>query len=93
VQLYVQVTPRGSHNRIIGWKDDTTGRRELMLSVTSAPVGGKATKDVCALVAESLHIAKGKVTCVRGATSRHKQLEVEIAPERFEEWLKTLDAR
>ena len=86
MRLCVHVTPKASSNQLKGWKEDACGMRELCVSVTAPPEGGKATREVCALVAKSLGIAKGKVSCVRGEASRHKQLECDVDAEVFEEW-------
>jgi uncharacterized protein YggU (UPF0235/DUF167 family) len=87
MQLCVYVMPKSPRNALDGFREDASGRRELVCRVTQAPEGGKATKAVCALVAKSLGISRSQVTCVRGQTARHKQLEVECPPERFEAWL------
>ena len=47
-----------------------------MVRVTAAPEGGKASAAVCAVVAKALRVPKSAVSVVRGATARHKVLEV-----------------
>lgn len=85
--LCVYVTPKAAKNHIGGFKDDAQGKRELCVAVTAAPEDGKATKAVCECLAKSLGIAKGKVSCARGETSRHKQLEIDIDAAALEAWL------
>lgn len=84
VIVAVKVTPRSSRNEIRGWTDSSP--RELSVHVTAAPADGKANKAVCELVASSLSIAKGRVKVLRGQTSRHKQLEVDVSGEELAEW-------
>lgn len=76
-KIAVVVSPRASSNEVVGWKTDSAGKEELAVRVTTAPEGGKATKDVCALLAKKLGVPKSAVTCTRGQASRHKQIEVE----------------
>ncbi len=90
MQLCVVVTPKAARKGFDGFREDASGKRELVCKVTQAPEGGKATKAVCELVARSIGIPKSKVRCVRGETSRHKQLEVDCDPSVFEAWLRTL---
>ena len=70
MQLCVVVTPKAARKGFDGFREDASGKREL--------------------VARSIGIPKSKVRCVRGETSRHKQLEVDCDPSVFEAWLRTL---
>lgn len=88
--LAVVVKPKSAKSVVEGLRIDDAGRRELVCRVTQTPEGGSATRAACALVARSLGVPKSAVRCVRGATSRHKQFEVDCAPERVEDWLATL---
>lgn len=44
--------------------------------MTSAPESGKANAAVCKVIAEGLGVPKSAVTVARGATSRHKIVDV-----------------
>jgi uncharacterized protein (TIGR00251 family) len=72
VTLAVHVTPRAGRDEVAGWHGD-----ELGVRVTVPPEDGKANAAVCAVVAKALRVAKGRVTVLRGATSRHKLLELD----------------
>jgi uncharacterized protein YggU (UPF0235/DUF167 family) len=45
--------------------------------VTAPPVDGKANAALCALVADRVGVAAGRVSVVRGASSRDKVVRVE----------------
>ncbi len=69
--LAVHVTPRSGRDEVAGWRGS-----ELSVRVTAPAEGGKATAAVCRIVAKALGVPKSSVSVVRGATSRHKVLEV-----------------
>ncbi len=71
-RLVVHVTPKASRPGIAGWRGG-----ELQVRVSVAPEGGKANAEVCSTVAKAIGIPKSRVSVVRGATSRHKELELE----------------
>jgi len=75
-EISVRVQPRASQDRITR---DEDGRWKVY--VTAAPAGGEANAAVRAVLARALGIAKGKVTIVRGETSRTKQVRVADMPE------------
>lgn len=87
MRVCVVVTPKAGKDEICGWKENAAGDKELLVRVTAPPEGGKATKAVCKVIADSLGIAKSSVTCARGDVSRHKQIEVECSEEVFESWM------
>jgi len=68
----VHVTPRAGRDEIAGWRGS-----ELAVRVTTAPEAGKANAAVCEVIASALHVPKSAVRVVRGATSRHKVLDVD----------------
>lgn len=70
--LAVCVTPKSGRDETGGWRGD-----ELVVRVTAAPEGGKATAAACRTVAKALGVAKTTVRVVRGDTSRHKILEID----------------
>jgi uncharacterized protein (TIGR00251 family) len=71
-KLEVEVAPKSR-------KPGVAGRRggALRVRVASAPEGGRANKELVALVAAFLGVRRGDVTVVKGATARRKLLEVE----------------
>jgi uncharacterized protein (TIGR00251 family) len=71
-KLRVHVTPRGSRNQIVGWKDGV-----LCVKITAPPVEGAANAAVVKFIADSLGVAKSRVRRVSGETSREKSLAIE----------------
>lgn len=69
--LKLHVTPRGSKNEIIGWRDDT-----LCVKITAPPVEGAANAAIVKFIADSLKIRKSQVILVSGDKSREKVLEI-----------------
>lgn len=69
--LAVHVTPKSGKDEVVGWRGD-----ELQVRVAVAPEGGKANAATCAVVASALKVPKSAVRVIRGATSRHKMLEI-----------------
>ena len=67
----VRVTPRAGSDAVFGLHEG-----ELAVRVTAAPDDGKANQAVCRVVARFLGVPKTAVTVRRGATSRHKTLDV-----------------
>lgn len=65
-ELSVRVTPKASRNAVIA--EDG----QIKVTVTTVPEGGKATKDVIALLAKALGVPKSSLTLIRGETSRDK---------------------
>lgn len=74
--LAVHVTPKSGRDEVVGWRGS-----ELSVRVTAAPESGKANSAVCVTVAKHLGVPKTSVTVVRGATSRHKLLDIVSADE------------
>ena len=68
----VHVTPRAGRDEISGMRGD-----ELAVRVTTAPDEGKANKAVCRVLAELFGVPKSAVSVTRGATSRHKMVQVQ----------------
>ena len=86
----VHVTPKAGRNQVSGIATDDGGRTEGNVRVTAAPEGGKANKAVCETVARALGIARGRVSVVRGDTSRHKMIAIEADQATVDEWLASL---
>lgn len=68
----VRVVPRASRDGVEG---ERAGR--VLLRVTAPPVEGAANAAVCKLVAEHVGVPAGRVSVVRGRTSRDKVVRVE----------------
>jgi uncharacterized protein (TIGR00251 family) len=77
VRLEVQVTPKARKPGVVGRRGDV-----LKVRVAAAPEGGKANKELVALVAAFLGVRPGAVKVVRGATARRKLLEIDGRSER-----------
>ena len=58
---------------------EIAGEREgaLLVRVAAPPVDGRANAALCELIAKHLGIAAGRVSVVRGLTSRQKVVQVE----------------
>jgi uncharacterized protein (TIGR00251 family) len=71
-RLALRVQPRSRRNEIAG-----EGAGALVVRVTSPPVDGKANEAVRRLIAKRLGVPAGRVSIVRGESSRDKLVEVE----------------
>ena len=71
VTLEVHVKPRASRTKLVGIKQGA-----LEVAVSAPPVDGAANDALCALIAEVLGTAKGRVSVVGGAASRKKRVAV-----------------
>jgi uncharacterized protein YggU (UPF0235/DUF167 family) len=49
----------------------------VLVRVTEPPLGGRANAALVKLIARRVGVAKGRVSIVRGARSRHKLVRVE----------------
>lgn len=65
----VRVAPRSSRPGLDGIAGDA-----LKVRVKSAPVDGKANKELLETVAEAFGLAKSRVSFVSGETSKNKKL-------------------
>ena len=90
-RLAIHVTPKAGKDALAGLVVDAQGQRELAVRVAAVPENGKATKAACKLVAKKLGVPGSAVTCVRGSTSRHKQLEIDCDPAKLEAWLASIE--
>jgi uncharacterized protein len=70
-RLAVRVQPRSRSNEIAGERAGA-----LIVKVTAPPVDGKANDAVRRLIAKRLRVPAGRVSIVRGASSRDKLVEV-----------------
>ena len=71
-RLAVRVQPGARSAGLAGRAADGA----LRLRVTEKPEGGRANRAVEELVADSLGVAKSRVTVVRGTTARTKWIEI-----------------
>ena len=71
-RVAVRVQPRARRNEIAGERDGA-----LLVRVTAPPVEGRANDAVRRLLAKRLGVPAGRVSVVRGESSRDKVIEVE----------------
>jgi uncharacterized protein len=71
-RLAVRVQPRSRSNEIAGERAGA-----LIVKVTAPPVEGKANDAVRRLIAKRLRVPAGRVSIVRGESSRDKLVEVD----------------
>ncbi|MDR1422511.1 MAG: DUF167 domain-containing protein [Coriobacteriales bacterium] len=77
--LAVKVTPKAGVDAIIGWNDSTPP--ELVVKVRTAAEGGKANAALLSLIARQCSLPRSRVRLLRGETSRHKLVEVDMDEE------------
>ena len=70
--IEVRVIPRAQRDEIAGERD---GR--LLVRVTAPPVEGAANAALCRLLAKRIGVARGRVSVMRGGSSRDKVVRVE----------------
>lgn len=71
-RIRVRLRPRGSRDELAGIEDGV-----LQAKVTAPPVGGKANRALCRLIAKRAGVAPSRVTVMRGEKSREKVVRVE----------------
>lgn len=74
--IALRVTPKAKHEGIAE-ETGEGGQRRFRIQVTAPAEGGKANAAVIALLAKHLHIAKSRITLVRGETGRDKLIRIE----------------
>ena len=70
MRITVRVIPRSGRNTL-EWEQGSIKAR-----LTAPPVDGAANEALVALLAERLGVPRRTITIVRGATSRHKTVEI-----------------
>ena len=70
MRITVRVIPRSGRN-MLQWEQGSIKAR-----LTAPPVDGAANEALVALLAERLGVPRRTITIVRGATSRHKTVEI-----------------
>jgi len=58
--------------------------------VSAAAVDGRANEALIAALANSLRIAKGKITMMQGQRSRNKLIQLSIDNDVYQRWLLTV---
>ncbi len=71
-RLSVRITPRGGRNAITAIRDGV-----LQARVAAPPVDGAANLALIKLIAEALSVSPGRVTLLKGHTSRIKTVQVD----------------
>jgi uncharacterized protein (TIGR00251 family) len=77
MKITVHLTPKASRNKIEGWARDEKDQKILRVKVTAVPEDGKANEALIKLLSKALGIPQSRVSLIRGATARIKQLEIE----------------
>ena len=73
--LRIKVTPGARHTQITDLVESADGPR-LAVRVQAPPDKSKGNKAVCALIAETLGLAKNRVTISQGEKTRLKTLHI-----------------
>jgi len=71
VALAIKLQPRAAKNEITAIRGP-----ELRIKVTAPPVDAAANEALLRLLADTLDCPRGKITLIRGQTSRHKIVKV-----------------
>lgn len=71
-RIAVRLTPKARADEIVG-----AGEGVLSVRVRAPAVEGRANAALCRVLAKRLHIAAGRVTIVKGASSRRKMVQIE----------------
>ena len=69
IVLAVKVIPKARKSEVVGWENGV-----LKVRLKAVPEKGQANDELVAFLADLLNIAKGRITLIRGHTSRQKQL-------------------
>jgi len=81
-EIRVRLRPRGRGDELLGMRDGV-----VQVRVSAPPVGGKANKALCRLIAKSAGVAPSKVSVVRGEKSRDKVVRAREVNQRPEQRL------
>ena len=95
IQFAVRVAPRSSRQGVEGIVRDADGAKLLKVAVNAPPEDGKANKEVLALLAKTMGIAKSRLSLVSGATARKKVVRLDAVDAvllmRLNEWINSLE--
>lgn len=76
IRVAVKLTPKASHDAVLGLGCDADGSTALRVAVTAPPEHGKANAALIKLLAKAWRIPKSSISIASGATSRHKTVLV-----------------
>jgi len=71
-RILVHVTPGAGEDAVLGWQGDI-----LRVRVRARAQGGQANYAVCRLLARTLGLPAWAISTGRGATARHKSVNVD----------------
>jgi uncharacterized protein (TIGR00251 family) len=95
IQFAVRVSPRSSRQAVEGLIRDETGAKFLKIAVNAPPEDGKANKEVLALLAKTIGIAKSRLSLVSGESARKKVIRLDAVDAalltKLNDWVNTLD--
>ena len=74
MHLKVKVLPRSAHSAIAGTMADGT----LKVRLAAVPEGGKANRELCAVLARHYGVRPDQVEIVSGATSSRKLVRIDM---------------
>lgn len=91
ILLRVRLMPNSSCCRLNGIFIDADGVEFLKLSIVSVPEKGKANKELIALLAKKIKVAKSQCNIVGGELDRYKKIKImgdtEVLVENLKAWL------
>lgn len=70
--VQIKVTPNASKNKIIGFNEGI-----LCVRIRGVPEKGRVNEELINFLADTLNIAKSRISIVSGHTSRLKRLKIE----------------
>ena len=76
--LEVETSPGAGESKVM---ERDPWRSALRIAVAAEPVSGKANQELVRFLEELLHVAKGRISIVRGHRSRKKRIFIPIGLE------------
>lgn len=73
LRIAVRVQPKASRNRVAGLH----GEGRVKITLTAPPVEGAANKALITFLAKAFKVPRGRVTLLKGESSREKLLEID----------------
>jgi uncharacterized protein (TIGR00251 family) len=70
-EISVRVHPNAASNEVVGVSDGV-----WQVRVSAPPVKGKANKELIAFLSQLLRVSKGRISIIRGHTSRNKTIAI-----------------
>src|ERR1700752_2370340 len=90
ISVALRVTPRGGRDDIDGIETLANGRSVVKVRVRAIAEDGEANRAVMELLAKALGVPKARVRLLSGATSRLKEVVVDVDPRGLGEALRVL---